>query len=441
MKQKFQTVSMIVIGLLFSGTAYSATLSESVSLAISKSPKVDLSKASLAKATKKVSEEKSGYFPTIGFQVRGGGLNANDDTTRAATGDDASSYLGEGSVTLTQPIFSGFSTLRRTDAAKDRVASADLDVHAATASAALSAIKAHLNLMRTRQLLDLSSSHLKSIETRKERIHAMVIEGAADESEAFQVDEILMAAKSAHLGYDESYRQAQALYIEATGIEPQGDFSLGTPTWDEKIPASIDEALLNAHKQNPQVLSSDKLLEAVSKESDAERSIIMPRVDAEMSYTKKDQNDDVGGELTNAQATMRLTWDFATGGGQIARIGQSIDQKAEASARRADVRRSVDLSIRQNFTSMQTVDKQFELFLEREKMNEKILENYTAQFEAGKQSNLQLVAAEGRLFEAHAARIDAFYRRLLARFELLESLGTLQAALTPSAIQQNTKLQ
>ena len=77
---------------------------------------------------------------------------------------------------------------------------------------------------------------------------------------------------------------------------------------------------------------------------------------------------------------------------------------------------------------MAIVDQQFNLLRDRETAATKLLENYKSQFEGGKQSNLQLISATARLFEARAGRADAFYRRLLSRFELLEAMGSLRPA-------------
>ena len=90
--------------------------------------------------------------------------------------------------------------------------------------------------------------------------------------------------------------------------------------------------------------------------------------------------------------------------------------------------RGIEKDVRQKTTAMTLVNKQFDVFVERETAAQKILDSFIVQFEGGQQTNLALLQAESRLFDAKAARIDAYYRKTLARFELLSAMGRLRQA-------------
>jgi len=60
------------------------------------------------------------------------------------------------------------------------------------------------------------------------------------------------------------------------------------------------------------------------------------------------------------------------------------------------------------------------------------VDNYKLQFEAGKQSSLQILSVLARLFESQSAQTDAYYRCLLSRFELLNAMGSLQKVFMPA---------
>lgn len=418
--------------------AQAATLADSVTQAVANHPKIEAGKAATEAARNNVWEQNAGFFPTLSAQGRAGRVHADDDTTRAATGADAYSWLGEGSLTLTQPIFSGFSGVNRALAARDRFSAAEKDMVGASEDIALRASRAHLNLMRTRELLDIASKYLSEIQSRRDSIGLMVKEGAADEAELLQAEEILMAAKTTRLGYEESYRQAEADYIEIVGAAPGETLEFGEALWDGKIPSTIDDAVSQASAANPKLEAAGKIVEALGREANAERGGLLPRVDAELSYLEKDQDDDLGGELMNAQAMLKMSWNFSTGGAQMARVSKGLEQQREAKARVQDTLRTIEHDVRQKFTSMQIVDEQFGLFVERERANEKIVDNYLSQFEGGKQSNLQLISAHARLFQSRGDRTDAYYRRLLSRFELLNAMGRLREVFTsaPQTAQQ-----
>lgn len=414
--------------------AFAASLADSVSRALNSHPAVAARTAMAESEWDNMREQKSAYWPVLGINSQFGRTYDNNDTTRAATGGDgASSWKGQGSVSVTQPLFNGFSTTNRVKAAKERHLSAEYEIKDSADNVALQAARAHLNLMRTKELLDIASAYMKEIEARKENINMMLSEGAAEESELLQADEILMAARTTRLGYEEAFRQAEADYIQAVGERPIDRLDFGQATWDKYIPQSMDSAAQQAAEANPRIQAAEKLVSALSREAQAERGGYYPRLDAEFSATAMDQHEDLGGELENVQGMLKMSWNFSTGGGLGARVEKQLDARREAQARRDEAKRDVEHGVRQKYTSMAIVDQQFKLLSDREAAATKLLENYKAQFEGGKQTNLQLVSATMRLFEAKAGRADAFYRRLLSRFELLDAMGSLRVAfgLTP----------
>lgn len=409
--------------------AYASTLSDSVHQAVKTHPLIAAGKASAAAAGQSVREQRAAFYPTVSVNASVGRLHADNDTTRGIVGGDAYSWSGDGGISLTQPIFAGFGNVNRLEAAKGRELSATHELGGAEEDVAVRAARAHLNMMRTRELLDLNSGYVAEIVKRRDNIALMVKEGAADEAELLQADEIMMAAKTTRLGYEESFQQAVVDYVQAVGEEPAQALEFGTAVWEKFIPSALEEAMDVARKNNPKLKAADSMVEALAKDTAAERSALLPKLDAELSYNEKDQNDDVGGETMNAQAMLRMSWGLSTGGGQFARISRSAKQREEALAKRQNVLRTLDHDVRQRFTSMKIVDEQFGVMVGREEASQKILDNFLTQYEGGKQSNLQLISANTRLFDAKAARTDAFYRRLLARFELLSAMGSLEKAL------------
>ncbi len=428
MFKKFILALSLTTALIMPCAVQAATLAESVAVALQTHPTMQAKKSGEAAAKDFVREQKSAYFPVLSVNARAGRINEDDDTTRATTGGSATSWLGEGSATLTQPLFTGFETPNRIAAAKSRLDAAGFDRTGSAEDVALKAAKAHLNLMRTRELLKLATEYVTSIEDRQNSISLMVKEGASDEAELLQANEVLMAVKTTRLGYEEAYRQAEADYIEVVGNKPDSNLDLGTDGWTTMIPQTVDAAISLAAADNPNVKSADSLVTALGLESQVARGDLYPKVDAEVSYLSLDQHEELGGELKSAQAMVKMQWAFATGGAQLAHIDKSLDQRREAQARRDAARRMVEHDVRGKFTSMQIVDEQLGLMTEREDAASKIVANYMNQFEGGKQTNLQLISANSRWFEAKAARTDASFRQLLSRFELLSAMGRLRNA-------------
>lgn len=433
MMKKIAFALTISTALAWVPCAQAASLSDSVSRALGSHPSMQARKALEDAAGEMLREQKGGYFPTLGATARAGHVTDDNDTTRAITGGDASSWLGEGYVSLTQPLFTGWGNTSRVAAAKSRLQSAKKESGSTGEEVALKAARAHLNLMRTRQLLDLATDYLGKIEERKKSIALMVSEGASDEAELLQADEILMAVRTTRLGYEEAFRQAEADYIEVVGSPPDSMLEFGAASWDRHIPPSIEDAVAKAAVENPRVQAAESAIAALGQEAKVAKSSLYPQVNAELSYLQRDQEEELGGEASSAQAMLKMSWSFSTGGSQLARVDRTLAERREAQAKRDGARRMAEHDVRQKYTAMQIVDKQYQLMKDRETAAEKIVANYTAQFEGGKQTNLQLINSNSRLFDAKAARTDAHYRRLLSRFELLGVMGRLRDALGSDA--------
>ncbi|MDE2336692.1 MAG: TolC family protein [Alphaproteobacteria bacterium] len=410
--------------------AHAETLADTVNLAVSTHPQIREGAEMAAAARHNVAEQRSGYFPVLAVQTESGRIHNNDMTTRADTPSQgaSASWKQMETVTLSQPLFTGFNVENRVGGAQDRYAAAQYDLAGTEEDVALRAARAHLNLMRTKALLDLASSYEADIETRRKNIALMVKEGAAGEADLLQAEAIAAQAQNTQLGYKEAYQQAAADYIEVAGTAPAGQLELGAPAWERLMPATIDQALAVAVRENSHILSADKMVNAAMRDKGADESGLMPQVSAEVSYTKINQKYDLGGFTSDAAGLVKMAWSFSTGGGQFQSVDKYDDQEKAAVAKRDGIVRTVEHDVRQKFTAVQTVDQQYALLTRQETESETILQNFLAQFQGGKQSNLQLIQAHSRLFDAQAAQIDASYRRLLARFQLLDAMGDLRAA-------------
>ncbi len=410
--------------------AHAETIADTVNLAVSTHPQIREGMATASAAKLNIAEQRAGYFPVLSVQTETGRVHNNDLTTRAdtASGGASASWKQMETISLTQPLFTGFNVENRVSGAQDRFAAAEYDLTGTKQDIALRAARAHLNLMRTATLYQLARSYESDIEKRRKNIALMVKNGAANEADLLQADAIYAQAQNTQLGYQDAYQQAEADYMEVTGEAPASELELGAPVWNGLVPATIDQALATAVRTNSHILSADKLVNAAMSDKDAVRSDLMPQVSAEVSYTKDNEKYDLGGYTSDAEGLIKMAWSFSTGGSQIDRVDKYGDQEQAAMDKRDEIVRTVEHDVRQKFTAVQTVDRQYALLTEQETESETILKNFLAQFQGGKQTNLQIIEARAKLFEAQAAQVDASYRSLLARFQLLNAMGDLREA-------------
>jgi adhesin transport system outer membrane protein len=412
--------------LAFSPEADAETMREAVAAALASHPALDVATAQKDIESEKESAERSNLFPEISTSATGGRMFGNNSTTRGlvTSRGEAYSWLWEGSASITQPIFNGFETYNRIDAAKAREASADLTLTDARQGIALRAAQAFLNVKRAQEAYDKAASYRDKIADYLKRINGMVEAGAADASEAAQAKNIQAQLDSTVAEMEGALKLAQADYAEATGSMPSGELVYADEL-SSILFQNVQEAVDYATRFHPLVLSSRRNVEAEEEEVSAEKGTLFPDLNGELSYLKRDQKEEIGGEVVDSRAVMRMNWNFSTGGGQLARIRQAKAERSEALARNAQTQRQIERDVRRAFAEFETAQKQKELVAKKVNVTRDLFNTYEKQFEASKVRILQLMQSENQLFSSELEQINAGYRVIMAEYGLMAGAGRL----------------
>lgn len=431
MKYRLFIALLASTAVLSHATAQAETLRETVDQAIAAHPSIDS-----ALAGKEINKEerlvaRSGLFPRLSANTSAGRIYGDNSTSRGLTVSRGAAYSGlwEGSAALTQPLYDGSQTLNRMDAAKARYLSSDFDVLDTKENLAFKAAQAYIAVMQAQATLQKTKSYYSTIEDYLERIQLMVDEGVADESELSQAKNISLMLKSTMTDYEGQLNTAYAAYHEIVGSAPKGELQKPIAP-NQLIKENVETAIQNALNNHPLMMAGDKELEAIAYEVKAEKGAIYPKLDGELSYLKRDQKEEIGGEVEDARALLKMSWDFETGGAQSARKRKTQAQYVEIQAQNREQARIIEGDIRRAYAEYETAQKQMELVQKREVVTKELFNAYEVQFEGARVRLLQLMQAENQLFNAQLESIAAEYRYLLAQYGVLASSGELLASIS-----------
>lgn len=422
----------ILLALVVSATAlpfrpsFAESIRDSVDRAVSAHPSIEAALAGKVVAKEEYRETRSGLYPEFSANVSAGRIFGDNSTSRGLSVSRGTAYsnLGEGSASLRQPLFDGMETFNRMDAAQARTESADYNVADVQESLALRAVQAHLTVMQAQEILDETKAYHSVIKDYLDRIQLMVDEGVADESETAQAENISLMLESTVTDYEGQLNAAYALYKEVIGQMPMSDLqkpSVSLSVIEEDVDRAINFAKIN----HPLVRSGEKDLEAAGYDVKAEYGGYYPDIDGELSYLKRDQKEEIGGEVVDARALLKMSWEFETGGAQTARTKKTRAQYSEILAQNREVIRTIEGDIRRAYAEYETAKKQMDLVKQREDVTKNLFEAYEVQFEGARVRLLQLMQAENQLFNAQLESITAEYRHLLAQYGILASTGNL----------------
>ncbi len=414
----------------FHGSVSATTLQQSAIDAIASHPSIDTALAERVIAKEDKNEARSGYFPQISAGVTGGRLYADNTTSRGLTIDRGAGYswLGEGNIAITQPLFNGLETPNRVQAAASRGGAADFEVQNVKENVILQAVQAHINAYQAQDKIEKIDIQIREMASYQERIQLLVDEGVSDDSEITQAKNIILFLEEERLRNEGQLKIALAHYHEAVGHYPRSKLQK-PPSMNDKIQPNID-AVIPSLASHPSVQAGEFDVEAQGYEVKAEQGGYYPTLDSELSYLKRDQRDIIGGESEDARAVLRLAWDFETGGAQGARVRRAQAQYSELLSENKEVLKRIEGEVRRAYVEYETAEKQKVLIRNRQQITQQLFDTYETQFEGAQVRLLQLMQGKNQLFSTHLEVLDADSRSLLAQYSILASLGSLEKVLT-----------
>lgn len=427
---RFLLLAVAGASLSFPSGVHAESLREAVQTALSNHPSVEAAKASHLSSVETRREKKSDFFPVLNTNASGGRMYGDNSTSRGLTVSRGAAYswLWEGNASVTQPVFNGFETVNRVDAASARVFAADYNISSVEESLTLRAVQAYINVLQSSDTLEKTRNYKDKLQDYLERVEMMVDAGAADEVEAAQARNINLLLANNLSEARGRLESAYAAYVEVVGKMPDG--ALKRPSvHQEMIFPSVEEALSYTKAHHPSIMASRKESEAAKYDVTAEKGTLYPDLNGELSYLKKDQLEEVGGEVEDQRALLRMSWSFSTGGAELARIRRAKADQAEKQARSQEVVRQVEQEVRLAYAQLETARKQSDLAQEREAVTTELFEAYESQFEGARIRLLQLMQADNQLFGAQIEKMNAEYRTLLSEYMTLASTGRLRQSL------------
>ncbi|MBK7025214.1 MAG: TolC family outer membrane protein [Sulfuritalea sp.] len=444
MKASHLILSGIVLLCLRGGTALAAphlTLKEVVQKVVLTNPEVLAKWHAFKAAGGDVDVARAGFFPRIDYTYGTG----KEDLQQPGVADR--DYNRNGHVlTLNQMLYDGFATasdVKRLDKARLTRYFELLD---AAEAAALEAGRAYYDVIRYRQLMLLAEGnyieHRSSYELLLRRAQSgagrrVDVEHAAGR---LALAELNLNTEAANL------HDVTARYLRLVGEQPPS-VMFGPARLERGYPASEEEALRLAFKQNPALLAAVENVEAAQHDLELRRSAFHPRLDLRLRNDRAENVDGVMGLRQQNVAEVVLSYNLFNGGADKARQTASAERKNLALDLRDKACRDIRQTLSIAYNEVRRLQAQRSSIDHQVNAIEKTRDAYKAQFNIGQRSLLDLLDTENELLNARRtavnadADMDQAYLRTQAGIgRLLEFLGLKrideQAAPDPAELAQ-----
>lgn len=408
--------------------SFAKSLDEAVIQAWTVHPTLKAVEANEGRAFRERQEAFSSYLPTLSLTGMAGRQFGDNSTTRglSVSRGQGYSYLWEVQSALRQSFYDGGGRAGRVASAEARQDALEPQKDFVRLGLAGSVIASYLEIVRGYHGLALIESHRSQLQDYLDRLDSARAEGAVDEAEYRQALDIVLSWDVVVPDYEAKLQNAQASYYELVGEPAEGSFE--TPSLDAKFYSlNLFDAIEEARYAHPLILEQKATLRSLQHDLEAGYSEFKPRLDGELSYLKSDKKDLLGGEIVDARATMRMSWDFETGGAAFHRIGQQKFLKLEGEERLKEIEQQVERDIRFAYNEYDASVSNLVALEKRREIAQDIFKTSLEQFEGARISLLQLMQAENAAFQQDLALVDAQGRVWAARYGVVLARGILDA--------------
>lgn len=400
------------------GTAPALTLQESLRNAYLRNPTLRAARAQLKATQERLPQALAGWQPTI---LSTAGAEVTDI--------DGSSFGGEGStakdvgVSLAQPLYRGGRTSAETAAARAVIAAQEMAVRAIEQDILQRTATAYMDVLRDQSLLELSENNREFIAQETEATQDRFDVGELTRTDVSQAQARLARADSNIITARGALNSSRAAFEEVTGVPPE---HLVAPDYTLKIPESLDEAVIEADTNSPDILSAVFAHKASEDDVDGVFGELLPEVGLSASWDRAyDPSPGLTDEQTTSAVGIRATIPLYKAGAVRSRVRQAKHTSNQRYIEILEARRAIKNAVSSQWADLRTAEAEIR---SREAEVEAALvaqEGVKAETELGARTVLDVLDANQELLDARAALVTAQRNEVVARFRLLSTLGAL----------------
>ena len=258
----------------FSPAVFADSLSDVLAYTYENSLNLSANRAGLRAVDETVAQAKSGYRPKV--VAEGSLARSNYENTYADALFSQESYLtpSEISLSFTQPVFSGLSTVNAVKSAESNVKSGRANLLNTEQMVLLDATAVYMDVIRDEAVLNLQINNEKVLKQHYESYKKQLDAGALTRTDVAQAEARLAGATAQRIAAEGQLQISKANFFSVVGQEPQNltdmrDISFLPP---ESLEDAINQALLN----NPKIKAAEYATNAAESLVKAKKGSLLP---------------------------------------------------------------------------------------------------------------------------------------------------------------------
>jgi outer membrane protein len=349
----------------------------------------------------------------------------------------------QNSLQLSVPIYQGGLVKNNVRAANQRVLAGQETLRATETSVFSQVVAAYNDVIRDQAIVELNRANVRQLDVNLTATRDRFEVGDLTRTDVAQSEARLQLARGDLRTAESNLIGSRERYIALVGDVPA---DLAPPPPLPNLPASPDQAVDIAIKDNPDLLAATRSREAARFDVRAADASRLPRLSAVARGSStnylgslqsiqvipqpgQDPVDVPGGanQQTSGQLGFQASFPLYQGGGPSAQVRQAQARQSQAFEREIEVERSVVQQTRAAFASWrasQDVIRSAEAAVAANRLS---LEGVRAENSVGNRTIIEILNAEQELLNAQVQLVTARRNAYVAAFTLLAAMGQAEA--------------
>ena len=333
-------------------------------------------------------------------------------------------HMYQNSLVLTQNLFKGFGTKYKVEYEEARVMAAAYNYVEKTNDIAFNVVKNYLNVLKFKELHTLEKENILLTQDILNKTKKLSDGGSGLLSDVKKVDSSLQLAEFNLLTQENNLMDAEFNLGKILG-KKVNEGELTMPTFNYKLPATIDEATMHSTEYNPSMIVSEYNIKTSKYALNESRSVFSPTVDFQFAYNFDRNTGDVEDHNRNYTALVVFKQNLYRGNADINNVNKNkLNVMQEYEAQR-EIKRQIIEGLQLSWSAYTMIEKQLVFLNSYKEQSKATLDLYRAEFEDGTRTLIDLLTAQDDYISSRSKIINASYDLLFAKYRVLDAMGEM----------------
>ncbi len=365
----------------------------------------------------------SGYYPKLDLSL-GIGLEQTNKKT-PSRGDESFEYsVYQNSLKYTQNLFEGFNTYHNVEAQEYGTIAAAYSYVEKVNTTTLNMVNTYLELMKNQEILLTAQRNIDINEEILRKVKRLYESGLTTLSEVHKIESSLALAMSNYVVVENTLLDASYNLGRVLGrrLDPK---EMQRPVMTTLLPKTREDTLKVALHYNPSLLASKYNVKFSEATNNQKKSPFYPKIDIEIAQLANKNLSAIEGDEDRFRAMAYLSYNFFNGFADSAALQKSKYTLYQEQEKKNSIQRQVIESLNLAWNAHEKLKEQLVHLVNYKNYSKKTLDLYSKEFDLGRRSLLDLLAAQNDYIQSDVQIISTEYSILYAKFRIMDSMGTL----------------